>query len=280
MSLLDSILNLAALLLWLNWRAIKFASIGQSAPATLAGTIRRAEPSRVKPWYYLAALVGLLWLRAWVYWEIGPLAKWTPTLRLGAVAPPFRSDFYPRALLYSFLSFGLILAFFYFWLLLLSAVNGRGGDAGPVQKLVRLHLAWLDRWWWPLKVLFPLLAAVVFWMCLSPMLTYYKIVPPCVSLLHRVEQGATIGVAAYLSWQYLIYGVLLLYILTSYVYLGDHPFWGYLTLTARNLLAPLRALPLRIGKVDFAPILVIAGTFLVAALVQRKLTILYSRLPL
>ena len=280
MTWLDSILNLAALLLWLNWRAIKFASIGQSAPATLAGTIRRAEPSRVRPWHYLAGLICLLVIRAWVYWQIGPMADWVPSLRLGAVAAPFRSDLFSRSLLYSVLSFGMVLACFYFWLLLLSAINGRSSDGGPVQKLVRLHLGWVDRWWWPIKVLIPFAAAVVFWLALSPLLTRYNIVPHCASMLHRVEQGATIGLASYLSWQYLIYGVLVLYILTSYVYLGEHPIWSFLVLTGRNFLAPLRSLPLRIGRVDLAPFLGIAVTFIVALFAQRKLTVLYSRLPL
>jgi uncharacterized protein YggT (Ycf19 family) len=276
-SWLDSILNLAALLLWLNWRAINVASIGQSPPATLAGTIRRAEPLRVRPWHYLLALIALLIIRAWVYWQLGEYSGWMPSLRLGAVAAPFRPDFFSRALVYSVLSFGIVLACFYFWLLFLSAINGRSTDAGPVQKVVRLHLGPLDRWWWPLKVLIPFAAAILFWVCVSPLLASYNIVSSA-TVLQRVEQGAAIGLASYLSWQYLIYGVLLLYILTSYVYLGEHPLWGFLALTGRNVLAPLRSIPLRVGRVDLAPFFAIALTFVVAAFAQRKLTVLYSRL--
>ena len=42
MGLIDFILNLAGLLLWLNWRAAKADPLGKPAPATLIGTLRRA----------------------------------------------------------------------------------------------------------------------------------------------------------------------------------------------------------------------------------------------
>jgi hypothetical protein len=275
---LDFILNLAALLLWLNWRAVKFDPIGQSAPATLAGTIRRAEPSRVRPWHSLLFLVFLLFLRAWFYWRMDAFAYWTPSLHLGVIAPPFRADFFSRALEYSLFSFGLILALFYMWLLLLSLLNRDDAEAGPLLKLVRLHLGWLDRWWWPLKLVLPLLVVAAFWIAVNPLLASYKIIPPCVSVLHRVEQGATIGLAFYVSWQYLVYGLLLLYLLSSYVYLGNHPLWSFVTVTGRKLVYPLRFL--RVGKVDFAPVVAIALVFVLARFAQRELTRVYTRLPL
>src|SRR5206468_3559293 len=151
-------------------------------------------------------------------------------------------------------------------------------DAGPLQKLVRLHLGWLDRWWWPFKLVLPFFAVAAFWMAINPFLVQCKIVPPCVSLLHSAEKAATIALGAYLSWQYVIYALLLLYIFSSYIYLGDHPFWIFVTATARNLLYPVRFL--RIGKLDFAPVLTIVATFFLAQLAQRELTSLYSRLPI
>jgi hypothetical protein len=44
MALIDFILNVAALLLWLSWRAIRLDPFIRATPATLAGTLRRAEP--------------------------------------------------------------------------------------------------------------------------------------------------------------------------------------------------------------------------------------------
>jgi hypothetical protein len=75
MGLIDFILNLAGLLLWLNWRSIRFDPLGKRTPATLVGTLRRAEPSRLRRWHLLAVLGGLLLLRALFYWQIGSASK-------------------------------------------------------------------------------------------------------------------------------------------------------------------------------------------------------------
>ena len=75
MALIDFILNLAGLLLWLNWRSVRFDPLGRRTPATLIGTLRRAEPRRLRRWHLLAALGGLLLLRAVIYWQIGSAAK-------------------------------------------------------------------------------------------------------------------------------------------------------------------------------------------------------------
>jgi uncharacterized protein YggT (Ycf19 family) len=279
-SLIDFILNIAALLLWVNWRSIQFDPLTKSSPATLAGTLKRAEPLRFKGWHFPLALASLLFLRAWIYWQIGPLVDWTPSLKLGAIAISFRSDFFLRALLFSLFSFGLTLAIFYLWLLLLSIVNRKVTDAEPFQKLVRLHLGWLDRWFWPLKLVLPLLIVAALWMSINPLLARSNIIPPCASSLHRLEQGGTIGLGVYISWKYLIAVILALYLLSSYVYLGTHPFWTFLTVTGRNLLLPLRWIPLRLGKLDLAPLIGIAVTLALAEFAQRKLTTLYTHLPL
>jgi uncharacterized protein YggT (Ycf19 family) len=99
-----------------------------------------------------------------------------------------------------------------------------------------------------------------------------------VSALHRIEQGATIGLAFYVSWQYLLYGLLVLYLLSSYVYLGNHPLWSFVSATGGKVVYPLRFL--RIGKVDFAPVVAIALVFVIARFAERELTQIYTRLPL
>ena len=71
MGIIDFILNLAGLLLWLNWRSLRFDPLGKRTPATLIGTLRRAEPRRLRRWHLPAALGGLLLLRAVFYWQIG-----------------------------------------------------------------------------------------------------------------------------------------------------------------------------------------------------------------
>lgn len=281
MGLINFILNLAGVLLWLNWRSIRFDPLVKTSPATLAGTLRRADPRRLKRWHFLAALGALLLLRALLYWQIGSAVDWTPNLHLDVIdrAIPFRSDTWWLMLLFSGLSFGITLGLFYLWLLLLALVNGRRAEADPLQKLVRLQLGRVDRWPWPVKALLPLLITLLLWYLLSLLFCRLSLIPPISSNTHRLEQAIVIGLGSYLSWKYLIGGLLALYLVGSYVYLGNQPLWNFVAMTGGNLLIPLRRAPLRLGKVDFAPLVGIALVFLGAELAERGLNLLYNNLP-
>src|SRR5277367_6064809 len=112
MVFVDTILNLACLLLWINWRSLPFDPIHKRTPATLVGTLRRAAPSHFRRWHLLAAIGLLLFLRAVFYRQIGPAAHWTGRLDLGVIALSFRSDLFGRMFLFSIASFGLTLGIF------------------------------------------------------------------------------------------------------------------------------------------------------------------------
>jgi uncharacterized protein YggT (Ycf19 family) len=70
-----------------------------------------------------------------------------------------------------------------------------------------------------------------------------------------------------------------LYLLSSYIYFGNQPFWNFVSLTGRNMVRPLSWLPLQIGKIDLAPLLAIALVFVASEFAQRGLTMLYGRVP-
>jgi uncharacterized protein YggT (Ycf19 family) len=265
MPLINFILNLAGLLLWLNWLSLHFDPLAKTSATSLVRTLRKADASGPKRWQSLAAVVGLVVIRAAIYWQIGPALNWTPRLSLGPIKSPFRSDSFQSVLVFSALSFVCALAAFYFSLLLLSVANRGVPDTDPLQKLVRLYFKWLERLPLAAKLLLPLLAGAVFWVAIHPLLTSLGIIPPAKSNSQLLEQAAIIGVATYLSWKYLIIGVLVLHLINSYVYLGDHPVWNFFSTTARNLLRPLGWLPLRIGRIDLLPVAAIA---LVLALVN------------
>jgi len=276
MGYVDFILNLACLLLWLNWRALRFDPIGKRKPATLLGTLRRVEPPRLRHWHLLAAIGGLLLVRAGFYWQIGLVSKpvWAGTLDLGITAPSFLSNSFGRMCLFSTLSFGLTLAVFYLWLLLLSLLAG----PEPVHGLVRMQLGALDRRPRWVKLLLPLIGTALLWWFASWVLEWDGIIPGPISIAHRVAQSLLIGLGSYLIWKYVIGVLLALHLLNSYVYFGRHPFWNYVNATARTLLEPLRRVPLRAGRVDFAPIVGIAVVFLAAGLAERGLLFIYERL--
>jgi len=277
MGLIDFILNLAGLLLWLNWRSVRFDPLGKRTPATLIGTLRRAEPRRLRRWHLLAALGGLLLLRALFYGQIGSAAHWTGTLNLSVITLSFRSDYFVRMLLFSIFSFGLTLGVFYLWLLLLSILAGP--EPLPFHRLVRMPLGGIDRWARGVKFLLPLIVTATFWWLASWLLAWLQVIPEPVSPAHRIEESLVIGLSSYLAWKYLAGALLVLHLLNSYIYFGKHPFWGYVNAGAQTLLSPLRALPLRVGKADFAPVVGIVLVFLAAELAGRGLVLLYGKLP-
>jgi len=289
MALIDFILNLAGLLLWLNWRSSGYDPLGRRTPATLIGTLRQAEPQRLVRWHSLAALAGLLLLRAVLYRQIGSAARpaWAGTLNLGVVVPAFASNSFLRMVLFSGLSFGLMLGVFYLWLLLLSLLAGP--EPPPFHRLVRMQLGSIDRWPRGLKWFLPLLVAASGWWLLSWVLTWLQVIPPPASPAHRAEEALIIGLGSYLPWKYLAGVLLALHLLNNYIYFGKHPMWAYVNTTAGTLLSPLRAIPLRLDKADFAPVAGIILIFLFAHLAQYGIKLnsfhlpglldLYERLP-
>lgn len=252
MSLIDFILNIAGLLLWLNWRAVPPPA---AAPAGAAGPAlpRRTEPPRAR-WRYLLALLALLLVRAVFYRQAGAPLNWAPVIRLNAISLPFYSELRWRMLMFSFFSFAVTLGLFYLCLLLLSSVNGPVSDAEPGQRLVRLHLGRLERWPVWVKLLLPLVVMTALWCALNPLLLWRIDMVPRVSAWHLLAQGAVIGLAAYFTLKFLVAGFLALYVLNSYVYLGESAFLNFVNTTVNGMLRPLRRLPLRVGRVDLAPL--------------------------
>jgi uncharacterized protein YggT (Ycf19 family) len=278
MGLIDFILNLAGLLLWLNWRSLRFDPIAKPTVLSLVGTLKKTSSSRLPQWQLPLTLLALLAVRALFYWQIGPAINWTASLRLGAIVLAFRSDFPGHMFLFSLLGFVFTLAAFFLWLILLAVVN-RGVSNDPLQKLARLHLGFVDRCPWQFKLFLPLLTGALFWVLFSRAFMWLGLIPLSPTLVELLEQATIIGLATYLVWKYLIVGLLLLHLINSYVYLGDHPFWNFVNATAGNLMAPLRGIPLRWGKADFSPVVGVALIFLAAELGQHGLTRLYQRIP-
>ena len=307
MGVIDFILNLAGLLLWLNWRSIGFDPLGKRAPATLIGTLRRAEPQPQHRWHSLAALAGLLVLRAAIYWQLGSAAKpvWSGILNLGVVFPAFVSSSFIRMLLFSGLSFAVMLGEFYLWLLLFSILAGP--EPPPFHRLVRMQLGVIDRWPRWLKWLLPLLVTASGWWLVSWPLAWLEVIPQPVSPAHRIEEALVISLGGYLSWKYPAGILLALHLLNSFIYFGRHPVWNYVNATGHTLLQPVRRLgaalrgtadffrfrsaPTGSGRTNFSPalkltltlLLDVAGIaliFLLAEMAGRGLDLVNRKLPL
>jgi len=279
MQLLHFILNVAALLLWVNWRGMGFKEYVPYR-STLVHTLRSAELRPTQRWRYLVALVGLLTIRGMLYQQVGAALKWVPVLDLGVLTLPFRSDLPWRMTLYSFLGFVVVWLGFQLWLLLLSIVNRSTPDTQTVQHLVRLHLGPVEYWPVSLKLILPPLAGVLLWLPVHPLLTAVGILPSATSFKLVLEQGLVLGLASFLAWKYLILGILGVHLLNSYIYLGRSPFLDLASATARHLLAAIAWLPLRLGRIDLAPVIMAGLVWIASWGFEFGLVALFRKLPL
>lgn len=256
-NLIHFILDLAGLAIWINWRTYPQNAHRLAPPATLVGTLRRADPPLARRWHYLAGLAALLVARVFLYRFIASALNWTGVLNTGVVSVAFRGDDLSHMFLYSLVSFALMLWVFHLCMLLLSLLNPGVPEALPFQHFARQHLGAVDRWPTTLKLVLPLAGTTLLWWLLSWPLTDWGFLPARFNSVHRLEQALVIGLASYFVWKYLISVVLVLHLVNSYVYFGNHGFWHYLNGVARLLLRPLAAIPLRVGRVDFAPVVLL-----------------------
>jgi len=138
----------------------------------------------------------------------------------------------------------------------------------------------VGRWPWPFRFVLPLMIVVLCWLGLAVLLARWNLIPPTASFTHRLEQGVVLGLGTYLTWKFVIATVLVLFVLSSYIYFGNQPYWLFINSTGLNMVRPLSWLPVRIGKVDFTPVITIALVFVASEFAERGLNLLYRRLPI
>jgi len=207
----------------------------------------------------------LLSLRSVIYYQLGSAADWTPKLGLGIVVLAFRCDRFGGVVLFSLLSFLRILLIFYFWLIVLALLDQEAVETSNIRRSVRLQLGRIGRWPWWTQLSLPLLLTVALWVTLHPLLLHSGIVGPTRSLARLTAQGWLVSGGLVLSLKYFLPPLLLLYLICSYVYLGESPVWDFISRTSQRLVLPLTRLGMQLGKLDLAPIV---GAALVIALLH------------
>lgn len=279
MGLVDFILNVAALLLWLNWREMRHAQRDRPDRISLAGLLKYTGKTNQRHWWLLLMIPVVLLVRALVFQQVGPSLHWTPRLSLDLVTLPFHSNFPGRMLSYSVLNFLLLLGHFYILLMLLSMVNQGSLENDVIQRWVRIQLGRVDRWPFWAQIALILLVSVGAWFMVTPLLRHLGITPADHLHLRTAMEGWLLGLSALLTWRYLIFSVLILYFANTYVYFGRSPLWHFIQVTGQNLTRPLRALPLQVGKLDFRPLLMLGLVGGVAFGCRLALEQIYFRLP-
>lgn len=256
MNFIDAILNLAVVLLWLQWRSNRTA-LAPLPTKSLLSLLKPTEQTRAGAGILLT-LAAVVLLRAFFYWQIGAPLGWIATLRLGTAPLYFRSDFLGLMLLYSALAAVRVIVVAWLWLALLHVLHRRAATEEPFPKWIRRLLGRAARWPWWTALFWPFIAGTLGWLALHPLFAAVKLLPATSSFRHLTGEALLIGVGAYLAWWPLLIGALVLHVLNSYIYFGAHPFWGFVEATGRRILSPLAALPLRVGRIDFAPVPVLA----------------------
>jgi hypothetical protein len=266
MNIIDWILNIACLFLWIDWRSGTLTK-RPSPVLSLASAVRPAERRLRAEFGSLAVLAFILLVRPCFYYSIGSKLNWTPQLDLFAISLPWRSDLLGRMYLYSTISFLLTLGFFYAAMFLLSAVNRQLPDTEVMQQFVRLQLGWLEKIPWPLKLLLPSLVTGLAWAAALPLFAAIDLIPSVPESEAIWGQSFAFALAPLLAWKWVILVILVLHLVNLYVYLGTHPVWPYISVTARKILVPLSFLSF--SKMDLAPVVGMAILLLASELALK-----------
>jgi hypothetical protein len=274
MALLDWILNCAALLLWLGWRAVGIDRASRPAALSLGSVLKRAEPQNIRTPTPLLVLLALLIGRSVVYWWMGPSLNWTPTLDLGVVAPSLRPDFWSRMILFSFASFLRMFAIVYLWLLLMAVAARHGSEHDPVQPLLENLVGRVSRWPWPLVGILAFFVAALGWCALSPAIKWLGLTGQTPAATPLWQQSVAFALSVLLTGCYPAALLMFCHAINTYVWVGNSPWWHLAARAGHNL---VRWIPVAIGKVDLAPLIGIIVAILLARFGGPFLVRLFNR---
>ncbi len=269
MGWVDLILNVVGLAFWLSWCGSLRPARGLGA-GTLVSNLKPVETPASARWLNPVGLLILIAGRPLLY---GPLARlmesaavWNP----GPVSVPFREDFPARLWFFSVLSFVWALVVWLAGVSLFSRLARLGDRTAGLRWFQELG-AFPARWpGWVVAVI-PLLAGSALWAVLAPPLAARGMLPPVPGVGRLALQSLLIGFSAWLPSRWLVAALLVIRFVHEYVYLGDHPLWGWVRAAASPLVRALSWLPVRIGRLDLTPLIAAVAVIVLGALADNAL---------
>ncbi len=238
MEIADILLNLLGLGLWAS-AAIAPRSQDQDPAADSAA--RRI---------LLGCLLLLLALRALLFWILWPDRDLE--IDLGAVDYYTTGKGFTSHLVHSLCSFLAFLFLFHLWVLGLRLALGR---VPGVARATGRVLGPAGRWPPLAGLALSLLGGMALWIACWGIGRAAGLELQYESLARHCLRAPLVALSLWTTFAALIQILLLLHLILSYVHLGDHPFLAMVDRGAEAFLRPLRLLPLRIARIDTAPLL-------------------------
>jgi hypothetical protein len=276
MSLVDLLLNVAALIMWVSWRGIRGTEAAGTA-GTILGNLRAAGVERPSRWPYLAWLVGLLLFRAILYRQMGPNLAWHPGWSHGAATLVFRSDSFPRMLAFSGLGFLSTLLFWYTGLAGILALHRPPMDRDGITRALRRQAPWLANLPGWLLLMLVAAAAGVSWLAIGSMAARHGLVPPLRGERHLLQQALVVAAGQWCVLRWWIAVLLVLHFVHLYVHLGNQAVWEFVQNTGQKLSRPFAFL--RVGHLDAAPLVALVVYWTLLTWIGHGLPGLRKTLP-
>ena len=254
---IDLILNLVGLAFWLSWRA-SLRPVKTLGAGTLVSNLKPVETPATARWLNPACLAVLLLGRPLLYAQCAGWTESSASWNPGPVTVAFRDDMAGRLTFFSLLSFVWALLVWQAALTLFSRLARLGDRTANLRWFQELG-ALPARWPLGVVLLIPSLSAAALWAALAPSFASRGMLPALHGVAGLGTQALLIGVSVWMPSRWLSAGLLLVRFVHDYVYLGDHPLWGWIRLGTGPLIRLFAILPLRLGRVDFTPIVTAAA---------------------
>lgn len=254
MELVNTALNGLAWYLWASAFVFPRYAVKSSQPLTLLSTLRAETPQSFGRVFALSGLLVLLGLRAVGYWNFSQDPFAHLSVDFGVLVVSFKTDSLAHMGLYSVGSFLVFLLIYYTWVVGLSVTNRQRARVDSIENLIDQQIGGIASWHPANKVGALFGVGVVLWIVFGILLHLASVLPEEWSPLAVIWQSPFVALSLTLWVAKVIFALIALHFLNSYVYLGEHPVWAYIDKTAKVYLTPFRRLPLVVGRFDFAPI--------------------------
>lgn len=279
MESVNLVLNLFGWFLWAGAFVFPRYAVRSSQPLTLLSTLRQESTPTYGRFFLLGGLVLLLGLRALAYWNFIPEGAPKPAVEFGLVSVSYLSERLVHMLIYSFSSFVIFLYGYYVLVFGLSITCRQRTRVNSIENLINQQLGSAAYWHPGLKVLALGCTGAGLWIGFGLLSLQIGVLPEEWTLGVLFMQSPIVAASFWTLYLVAIMAVIGLYLLNSYVYLGEKVVWKFIDETAKFYLSGLRQLPLVFGRIDLAPMLGLLLYWLLYRILEAGLQAVFERLP-